>query len=127
LKIQLPYPAYEKTTAQIFTEVARAIIIHDDDLDILSLAYSPRRAIGFPSWVPDWNDYWKVEGLNFRHSFSRFYQASSSKALYSFSQDSKSLIVLAKIVDHVSRVGSLIPVVEGEVGPRIHSILEEIG
>ena len=122
MKIQLPYPAYEKSTAEIFTDVARAIIAHDDDLSILFLVNSPRRIRDLPSWVPDWSDSWKAEGLSLRHRISILYQASSSKALYSFSQDSKSLILLAKIVDSVSRVGKPIPVVEEKPGPQPQGI-----
>ncbi|KAH0537231.1 hypothetical protein FGG08_005973 [Glutinoglossum americanum] len=124
LKIQLPYPTYEKNTAQIFTEVARAIITHDDDLDVLYLVNSPRRIEDLPSWVPDWSDSWKSEGLNLRYRYSTQFQASSSKALYSFSQDSKSLILLAKIVDTVSGVGKPIPIVEEKLGPQLPGIFK---
>lgn len=124
LKIQLPCPSYEKSTTQIFTEVARAIITHDHDLHIICLVNSPRRAGDLPSWVPDWSDYWKAEGLDLRHRLSLCYQASSSKTQYSFSQDSKSLSLLVKIVDTVSGVGKLVPIVEENLGPQAQRIFD---
>jgi hypothetical protein len=112
LNIQLPSPDYRKSTEEIFTEATRAIITHDENLDVLFFVNSPRRLNGLPSWVPDFSDHWIGEGLEHRPSFSLLYEASKSNALYSFSQDSKSLTVLARVMGTVSRIGKPVPIID---------------
>jgi hypothetical protein len=125
LEIELPMPTYEKSTAQVFTEVAKAIIVHDDSLNILFHVNTPRRDAGLPSWVPDWSDYYKSEAFDIRHRLTLYYQASSSKSVYSFTQNSQGLVSLAVLVDTVFRVEEAIPFVEEGHGPSMPSILED--
>jgi hypothetical protein len=54
-------PDYSKPTADVFCDVAFAIIESDCNLDVLSQVHRVGdREAGWPSWVPDWKD----DGIN---------------------------------------------------------------
>jgi hypothetical protein len=124
LDIPLPAPDYAKSLNQIYSQVTRALIDQDENLDVLYMVNTPRRLRDLPSWVPDWSDSWKAEGLSHRARLSKVYRASHSKAFYSFDQDCKTLVVLAKIVDTVTKAGDAIPIVEENLGPRVQGIFD---
>ncbi|PMD53075.1 HET-domain-containing protein [Hyaloscypha bicolor E] len=55
-------PDYNKPTADVFCDVAFAIIESDCNLDVLSQVHRVEdREAGWPSWVPDWKD----DGINY--------------------------------------------------------------
>jgi hypothetical protein len=116
LDVPMPHPDYAKSMSQIYSEATKAIIQHDRELDVLYLVNTPRRHGNLPSWVPDWSDSWRTEGL-YPINVATIYQASNSHALYSFDPDCMTLIVLAKIVDTISLAGDGIPVFEENPGP----------
>jgi hypothetical protein len=116
LGVLMPHPDYAKSLSQIYSEATKSIIEHDEELDVLYMINTPRRIVNLPSWVPDWSDHWKTEG-NYPISFALAYQASQSKALYSFDPNCQTLTVLGKIIDTISFVGKGIPVFEENRGP----------
>ncbi|KAI7770103.1 hypothetical protein LZL87_013726 [Fusarium oxysporum] len=53
----LPKPDYSRTWAQVYTDIAVAIILLDrGNLEFLSHGPSRHQALGLPSWVPDWSE-----------------------------------------------------------------------
>lgn len=125
LDILLPVPDYAKSLDQIYSQVTRALIDQDENLDVLYMVNTPRRLKDLPSWVPDWSDSWrKAESLSHRAKLSKLYRASHPKAFYSFDQDCKTLVVLAKIVDTVTKAGDTIPIFEENLGPRVQGIFD---
>ncbi|KAN0098909.1 Heterokaryon incompatibility protein (HET) domain containing protein [Hyaloscypha variabilis] len=125
LDIRLPVPDYGKSLDQIYSQVTRALIDQDENLDVLYMVNTPRRLKDLPSWVPDWSDSWKkAESLSQRAKLSKLYHASHPKAFYSFDQDCKTLVVLAKIVDTVTKAGDAIPIFEENLGPRVQGIFD---
>jgi hypothetical protein len=116
LGVLMPDPDYTQCLNKIYSEVTKSIVEHDEDLDVLYMINTPRRCGNLPSWVPDWSDHWKTEG-NYPISFAPLYQASQSKAFYSFDPNCQTLTVLGKIVDTISFVGKGIQVFEENRGP----------
>jgi hypothetical protein len=55
---QLVRPSYSKTVEAVFCEVARALVMDDESLRVISLACNSRKsndqALLLPSWVPNW-------------------------------------------------------------------------
>jgi hypothetical protein len=84
----MPHPDYTKSITQIYSEAAKAIIQHDMELDVLYMVNTPRRREDLPSWVPDWSDSWRTEGL-YPINIATLYNASNSQALYAFDRDCK--------------------------------------
>ncbi len=95
LGVPMPHPDYAKSITQIYSEATKAIIQHDRKLDVLYMVNTPRRCKDLPSWVPDWSDSWKTEGL-YPINTATIYNASNSHSLYAFDRDCKTLTVLAK-------------------------------
>lgn len=117
---------YDLSPAEVFTNVARALIEHDKSLRLLSSCdehdrdpNSPGYKTTFcefkghdipdlPSWVPNWGrirltnplpgDY----GFDFKHPYRA---SAASKAWYKFSKDDVSLSVKGILVDKSFKVG----------------------
>lgn len=98
--VAVPNPDYEKPLKTIYEETARAIIEHDDSLELLYYVTSPRVVPGLSSWVPDPMLVWFswVPG----HEFACAAGDSESKGHYRFGQDG-SLFLKARLADRVKR------------------------
>lgn len=46
---------YKKTIAQVYTQVAAALLVRQNNLQILARSRHPKQNPGLPSWVPDWS------------------------------------------------------------------------
>jgi len=46
---------YKKTCSQVYTQVANALLLRQNNLQILARSRHPKREPGLPSWVPDWS------------------------------------------------------------------------
>lgn len=98
----LPRADYNKTAAELYTEVSHAIIIHTGSLDIMSSCYGFFRPSipDLPSWVASWNDtplrYFDEDTFN---------AASSSPVVYEDSGDGRTLRIKGRKVDTVMKAG----------------------
>lgn len=111
LGVNLPTPNYEKDLRQVFYEATKAIIEHDQELDVLYMVSTPRRLQDLPSWVPDWSDSWNTYGV-YPNLLPAIYDATATKAIFTFSTDCSKLIVVAKIIDTVSVVAERVAIYE---------------
>jgi len=46
---------YKKTCSQVYTQVANALLLRQNNLQILARSRHPKCEPGLPSWVPDWS------------------------------------------------------------------------
>ncbi|KAM5352971.1 hypothetical protein ACJ41O_005693 [Fusarium nematophilum] len=96
--VALPPPSYERPLAQIYQDVARAIIEHDSSLELLYYLSADRTLPELPSWAPDLGCTWFpwIPGFEFATA------AGNSKARYRFDEN-QGLIIEAVLVDRVRR------------------------
>ncbi|KAH7169860.1 heterokaryon incompatibility protein-domain-containing protein [Dactylonectria macrodidyma] len=96
--IALPPPGYERPLAQIYQDVARAIIEHESSLELLYYLSADRTLRDLPSWVPDLGCTWFpwIPGFEFATA------TGDSKARYRFDEN-RGLIIEAVLVDRVRR------------------------
>jgi hypothetical protein len=96
-KSLLPLPDYNKSAAQVFTDVARRHLNLTRSLDILEHATSTSPNFDRPSWVPYWSDapaVWKLGHKSTKAS-------RNSEAIFSISTDDQNLRVRGQKFDKV--------------------------
>jgi hypothetical protein len=97
----LPKPDYSMTESDVFCEVARALILHSQSLQILAEANEETSLVGHPSWVPHWSIP-AIVGLPTESA--RCYNASrNSNAEFEISSNNKELWVAGKGIDVVEK------------------------
>ncbi|KAH8794329.1 heterokaryon incompatibility protein-domain-containing protein, partial [Hyaloscypha sp. PMI_1271] len=96
-KSLLPLPDYNKSTAQVFTDVAKRHLNLTKSLDILQHATSTTPNFGRPSWVPYWSDAPAVVYLG--HKLMK--ASRNSQAIFSISADDQNLRVRGQKFDRV--------------------------
>ncbi|KAF5667146.1 het-domain-containing protein [Fusarium heterosporum] len=102
LGIKLSQPDYQKSLADIFTEITTVAIEHDKSLWILCFAASDTRNADLPSWVPDWSDKgWAEDDPRHVPERKRFNAAGDSKPDWSFTSDPRELVLRGRIIDTV--------------------------
>ncbi|KAL9026238.1 MAG: hypothetical protein Q9196_005063 [Gyalolechia fulgens] len=106
-------PDYRRHKVEIFTDVAKSILLRSGDLDLLSV---PRRStasaeVDLPSWAPDWSLQHNQTSFSARdisgNRLFPFKASKDTKADPKFSVDDKLLSVKGMFIDHVTSVGSL--------------------
>jgi hypothetical protein len=96
-KSLLPLPDYNKSTAQVFTDVAKHHLNLTKSLDILLHATSTTPNFDRPSWVPYWTDAPAV-----RYFGHKSLKASrNTEAIFSISTDDQNLRVRGQKFDRV--------------------------
>lgn len=106
-------PDYHRNKVEIYTDVAKSILLGSGDLDLLSV---PRRStastvVDLPSWAPDWSLPQNQTSFSARDiSGNRLFQFKASKdtkADPKFSANDNLLSVKGMFIDQVTSVGSL--------------------
>ncbi|KAI4282890.1 MAG: hypothetical protein L6R38_002584 [Xanthoria sp. 2 TBL-2021] len=106
-------PDYRRNKVEVYTDVAKSILLRSGDLDLLSV---PRHStastvIDLPSWAPDWSLPQKQTSFSARDiSGNRLFQFKATrdtKADPKFSVDDTLLSVKGMFIDQVISVGSL--------------------
>ncbi|KAF7548499.1 hypothetical protein G7Z17_g7002 [Cylindrodendrum hubeiense] len=108
---EIPAPDYRKPIAVIYTEAARAILLGDQGLDLLSMVQeSPGWAYGIPSWVPDFsgsNRKWSPSTLP--HMFVSKREnpkvSGQTQTQYQFEPDGRGLRVKGRRLSPICAVG----------------------
>ncbi|KAI1133663.1 heterokaryon incompatibility protein-domain-containing protein [Nemania abortiva] len=112
-------PDYSKPMEQVYKEVARSIIMTEENLEILLAANGVAGTGMLPSWVPDWrteaNENRPTLLFNGSRAFNilssldkletrryRFLASGESKALFKFDDTLDTLIVSAMIFDRIA-------------------------
>ena len=96
-KSLLPLPDYNKSTAQVFTDVAKRHLNLTKSLDILEHASSTTSNFDRPSWVPYWSDAPAVWYLGHKSLKA----SRNSEAIFSISTDDQDLRVRGQKFDRV--------------------------
>jgi hypothetical protein len=96
-KSLLPLPDYNKSTAQVFTDVAKRHLNLTKSLDILQHATSTTPNFDRPSWVPYWSD---VSAVLYIGPGS-IKASRNSEAIFSISKDDQNLRVRGQKFDKV--------------------------
>lgn len=96
-KTLIPRPDYNKTTTEIFTDVANSLLNLTKSLSILEYAPSSTPVIDHPSWVPCWPNPPVIRCLH----YAPYCASKTSKAIFTISPDSRELRVKGKIFDRV--------------------------
>jgi hypothetical protein len=96
-KSLLPLPDYNKSAAQVFTDVAKRHLNLTRSLDILEHATSITPNFDRPSWVPYWSDAPAVLGLGYKSMKA----SRNSDAIFSISTDDQNLRVRGQKFDRV--------------------------
>ena len=111
LGFTLPTPDYRKPLAVVFTEAARAILHHDNNLDFLSsVEGSSGSSFGLPSWVPDFSGsmrQWSPSNPPHMTSVLRENAnvSGNSRCSYKFQPDGRGLKIRGRRVDRICAVG----------------------
>jgi hypothetical protein len=111
LGFELPAPDYKKSLAQVYTEAARAILLYEPGLELLSAACeSPGWEKGIPSWVPDFSGCirrWSPSNPPHMTLYTRKTPLVSgrSQCQYEFMMDGQALSVRGRRVGVLSAVG----------------------
>jgi hypothetical protein len=92
----LPAPDYSKTTATVYSEVAKAIIAATKSLNVLRECRGVSDVLDLPSWAPDWSLHSKA----YIHS-EGFDAANGSEPIYQELKEPTSLRIAGKIVSVV--------------------------
>jgi hypothetical protein len=94
----LPYPNYDVSATDLFTDVMRRPIERSASLTVLSHVHFDDQKRDLPSWVADWT----AQPLHHLLVTSGIYHAAGiSRSTYNFSDNGKSLHVLGKIIDTI--------------------------
>jgi hypothetical protein len=96
-KSLLPLPDYNKSTAQVFMDVAKRHLNLTKSLDILENASSTTPNFDRPSWVPYWSDTPAVWYLGHKSMKA----SRNSEAIFSISTDDQNLRVRGQKFDSV--------------------------
>jgi hypothetical protein len=117
-KSLVPSPDYNKTTTEIFTDVAKSLLNLTKSLSVLEYATSTTTVIDHPSWVPYWSNSPVVHfSINSRYCVSK-----TSKAIFTISSDSRELRVKGKIFDVIEKLQLADP----GANARVSSLRERI-
>ncbi|KAL7623165.1 hypothetical protein AAE478_006846 [Parahypoxylon ruwenzoriense] len=97
-------PDYNKSVAELYTDVAKYILETSDNLHILAHAEGDRfrQVSGLPTWVPDWS---VKEDLGLRITGYKRYKAAGELPCFKKTHVGNSLIVRGFELDTISRVG----------------------
>ncbi|KAH7308420.1 heterokaryon incompatibility protein-domain-containing protein [Stachybotrys elegans] len=103
---------YHSTVIDVYTNLARAYIRRDNNLDILGYVQHSTDATGLPSWVPDWTNHGGL-AINFRKPCPsgavRSHRAGGDDGCAaSTSADGKSLNSKGMIFDRIQTISGLI-------------------
>ncbi|KAI2626064.1 HET-domain-containing protein [Hypomontagnella submonticulosa] len=107
-------PNYNIDTTELYTAVAKEILRHSSDLNLLSV---PRRLFGagprnLPSWVPDWSNTRLTAPLGLANYSDinelAFAASKSSMSQVEFDTCSSSLSVRGRCVDRIAAVGTVL-------------------
>ena len=96
----VPTPDYNKTTTEIFTDVAISLLNLTKSLSVLEHATSTTPVINHPSWVP----YWSNPPVILFPRYNPYCVSKTSKAIFTISPDSRELRVKGKIFDMVEEL-----------------------
>lgn len=99
-KTLVPSPDYNKTTTEIFTDVAKSLLNITKSLSVLEHATSTTPVIDHPSWVPYWPN---PPVIRFLPS-SPYCASKISKAIFTISPDSRELRLKGNIIDVVEEL-----------------------
>ena len=85
---------YTKPMERVFCEATAAVFNQDRNHQILYHVSSPSQLPELPSWVPDWSDSWRHQGIYGPHKIFKNYHASRyfrTQRLPTFSEDGTQL------------------------------------
>jgi hypothetical protein len=99
-KALVPSPDYNKTTTEVFTDVAKSLLNLTKSLSVLEYATSTTPVIDHPSWVPYWSN---PPAIRFP-LYTQYCVSKTSKAIFTISSDSRELRVKGKIFDWVEEL-----------------------
>ncbi|RDW63441.1 hypothetical protein BP6252_10986 [Coleophoma cylindrospora] len=96
----LPVPDYSRTTAEVYSDVARAIIFKTRSLEVMSDCYGNLETIpGLPSWAPSWHH------RTWLYFPARLFKASNtSSVIYKDDEDRNFLTIKEKRIDSLKAV-----------------------
>jgi hypothetical protein len=90
----VPSPDYNKTTTEIFTDVAISLLNLTKSLSVLEHATSTTPVTDHPSWVP----YWSNPPVIYFPLHTAYCASKTSKAVFTISSDSRELRVKGKFL-----------------------------
>jgi len=98
-KILVAIPDYNKTTTEVFTDVAKVLLRQTKSLALLQHATSSTPVFGHPSWVP----YWSHDPVTSTRG-GLYNTARNSEAIFAFSCGGQELRVKGKDFDQVKTI-----------------------
>jgi hypothetical protein len=96
----VPSPDYNKTTTEIFTDVAISLLNLTKSLSVLEHATSTTPVTDHPSWVP----YWSNPPVIYFPLHTAYCASKTSKAVFTISSDSRELRVKGKFFDVIEKL-----------------------
>jgi hypothetical protein len=112
MKDFLPSPDYSKSTAWLFTEVAKTLMIGMDSIELLWLVCNIEAnvTLELPSWVPDWSNPPILEvPPEARFPRNVYNAARDSKAKFEIDADTQNLLALGKCFDNLTQMPATDP------------------
>jgi hypothetical protein len=99
-KTLVPTPDYNKTTTEIFTDVAISLLNLTKSLSTLEHSTSNTPVINHPSWVP----YWSNPPVLYFSLYTAYCASKTSEAVFTISSDSRELRVKGKVFDVIEKL-----------------------
>lgn len=98
-----PDPNYAKSTGVVYREMAKAIMTHCKNLDLLFLASGVHSIPDLPSWVPNWTRRRHgAEHFTYGEYFFKLPVTQDSIGSFHFSEDGSRLVARGVIVDSIA-------------------------
>ncbi|KAI3317842.1 HET-domain-containing protein [Xylariaceae sp. AK1471] len=100
-------PDYTLSHREIFLSVAKFLLIHHNNLDVLCHCQGTPPSYDLPSWAPDWSVCRVSKALGLPNTSPRPYKADGRRPASIVFEDPETLVLRGRPIDTVSKIGSI--------------------
>jgi hypothetical protein len=100
-------PDYTHTPREIFLSVAKFLLIHHNNLDVLCHCQGASPSYSLPSWVPDWSVCRGPKAIGLPNTAPRPYRADGGRPASIAFEDSETLVLEGRLIDTISKIGPI--------------------
>jgi len=100
-------PDYTRSPREVFLSVARFLLTHHNNLDVLCHCQGTSHSYNLPSWVPDWSAGRVSRAISLGYIASRPYSADGGRPASIAFENPETLALEGRLIDAVSKVGPI--------------------